>query len=124
MYEHSLNPAQEIHIHVHIQTNDDPRIDQILTAINRLAIEERYTMADLSELTAQVTANTDVVGSAIAMISGLADKLEAASTDPAAVQDLANTLRTNNQALADAVAANTPVAPPVEEPPVTEPPAA
>ena len=103
---------KHLHVHVHIHAEPDSRIDKILTAINQLVTEEKKTMADLTALTEQVSSNTDVVNSAVVLIAGLADQLQAAASDPAAVQALADTLRTNNQALADAVAANTPAAPP------------
>lgn len=108
-----MHRNQDIHIHVHIHNDEpDPRIDEILTAVYTLANQTEENTMDLSELTAQVSGNTDVVNSAIVLISGLADQLDAAAGDPAQVQALASTLRTNNEALAGAVAANTPVAPP------------
>lgn len=92
------------------------KLDRILYLLKLLVKGEVLIMADLSVLQNEVTQNTDVVQSAVALISGLADQLEAAATDPAAVQALAESLRTNNQMLAEAVAANTPVAPPTQEP--------
>lgn len=68
-------------------------------------------MADLSALTAEVTANGDAVQSAITLIQGIEAQLAAAGTDPAALAQLASDLHSNTQALADAVAANTPAAP-------------
>lgn len=105
-----------VYIQVDNQIND--KLDAILVALEALTITGEETMADLSVLTSEVTNNTDVVNSAVALIAGLADQIQAAATDPAAVQALADNLRANNQALASAVAANTPAAPPVEEPPV------
>jgi hypothetical protein len=114
-----MNRVPDIHVHVHIHEEPDSRIDEILLAIGKqtrqlykLTEEEKQMALDLSGLTVEVTNNTDVVGSALALIQGLADELTAAAGDPAAVAALADTLRANNQALADAVAANTPVAPP------------
>ena len=70
-------------------------------------------MADLSALQAEVEQNTSAVDSASRLITGLADQLEEAmaANDPAAVQAVVDQLRANNQALADAVAANTEVNP-------------
>lgn len=114
-----MRQIPEVHVHFELSNELNQRfyeviqkLDQVLTEISRLSQEEKRTMADLNELTEEVTNNTDVVASAVTLIAGLADQLEAAATDPAAVQALANTLRTNNQSLAAAVAANTPVAPP------------
>lgn len=70
----------------------------------------------LEDLKTQVAANTSVTGSALVLIKGLADKLAAAGTDPAALAALAAELKTSDEALAAAVAANT-VAAPVVQPP-------
>jgi hypothetical protein len=65
-------------------------------------------MADLSVLTAQVTANTDVEASAIQLLANLSALLTAAKNDPVAVQALADQLKTSGDKLAAAVVANTP----------------
>lgn len=54
------------------------------------------------------------------LIQGLADQI-ANATDPAAIAALAAEINTSADALAAAVAANTPAESPVEEPPVEEP---
>ena len=66
--------------------------------------------ADLSVLTAQVTANTDVEASAVQLLVNIAAQLVAAKTDPVKVQALADQLKTSSDALAAAVVANTPAA--------------
>lgn len=69
----------------------------------------RIIMADLSELQSSVEANGEVTASAVALIEGLADRLDDIdTTDPAAVAALAAELRDQSSALAAAVAANTP----------------
>lgn len=68
-------------------------------------------MADLTALTAEVSRNTEVDQSAIALLTGLAAQIEALKTDPAALQALADQLKGSSDALAAAVVANTPVAP-------------
>lgn len=73
-------------------------------------------MAALDELTAEVEENSTVIGSAVALIQGLKEKLDAAGTDPVKLKALSDQLDSNSKALAAAVAANTPA----EEPP-TEP---
>lgn len=73
-------------------------------------------MAALDELTAEVEENSTVIGSAVALIQGLKEKLDAAGTDPIKLKALSDQLDSNSKALAAAVAANTPS----EEPP-TEP---
>ena len=64
---------------------------------------------EMDDLVAQVAANDTVIGSAIALITGFKAKLDAAGTDPAALKKLSDDLGTNDQALADAISANTPV---------------
>jgi hypothetical protein len=67
-------------------------------------------MADLSVLTAQVTANEDVEASAIQLLSNLSAALVAAKNDPVAIQALADSLKTSGDKLAAAIVANTPAA--------------
>lgn len=73
--------------------------------INRMA-------GEFDALRAAVARNTDVDQSAIVLLQGLKEKLDAAiaAGDPAAIQALADELGAKNQALADAVTANTPAA--------------
>jgi len=68
-------------------------------------------MTDLTALTAQVAENTTVEASAVTLIQGLAAALAAAGTDPVALGALQTQLKTSSDALAAAVAANTPAAP-------------
>lgn len=65
---------------------------------------------DLKALQDEVTRDRDVNQSAVTLITGLAAQLEAAKNDPAAIQALADELRSNSDALAGAVTANTPAA--------------
>lgn len=69
-------------------------------------------MAAIDDLTTQVAANTTVIGSALTLIQGLAAALAAAGTDPAKLSALQTQLAASDTALAAAVAANTPAAPP------------
>lgn len=66
---------------------------------------------DLTELTNEITENSDAVASAVTLIQRIADELAAAATDPAAVKALADQLSANTDALAAAVVAQTPAAP-------------
>jgi hypothetical protein len=76
-----------------------------------LVLRKEFEMAaDLSTLTTQVQANTDVEASAIVLINGIAAQLAAAKNDPVAVQALVDKLNTSAGALAAAVTANTPAA--------------
>lgn len=67
----------------------------------------------MDELKAQVAANRTVIASALALINGIADRITAAGTDKQALADLASSLKSDDDALAAAVSANTPAAPAV-----------
>ena len=87
----------------------EAKLDALLAAAST---EGKQTMAAIDDLTTQVTANTTVIGSALTLIQGLAAQLAAAGTDPAKLAALQQQLATSDQALANAVATNTPAAPP------------
>ena len=63
---------------------------------------------DLTALQAEIERDASVNNSAATLLSRLASELEAAKGDPVAIQALADQLRANSDALATAVAANTP----------------
>jgi hypothetical protein len=63
---------------------------------------------DLSALTAEIARDNDVNSSASTLITTLASQLEAAKGDPVAIQAIVDQLRSQNDSLAAAVAANTP----------------
>jgi len=65
---------------------------------------------DLGPLTAEVTRNTEVDGSAIALLNGLSAKIAELKNDPVALQALADQLKASSDSLAAAVVANTPAA--------------
>ena len=67
---------------------------------------------ELDALTAKVAETNTVMGSAVALIGGLAAQIEALKTDPAALSALAASLEGSKAALAAAILANTPAAPP------------
>jgi chromosome condensin MukBEF MukE localization factor len=64
-------------------------------------------MADLTQITADVQATTDVEQSAIVLIGGLKTALDAAGTDPVKLAALSKSLEDGKDSLAAAVAANT-----------------
>jgi outer membrane murein-binding lipoprotein Lpp len=72
--------------------------------------EVRAMGARLDELTAKVTANSAVVDSAVELLNGLKERLDAAiaSGDPAELEALSASLGADTAELAAAVAANTP----------------
>lgn len=92
------------------------RLDRIEARLGTLNIGVHEMALDLTALEAEVAENTDAVASASSLLSTLAQELRDAAGDPAAVQALADRLDQNNAALAAAVTANTPQAPPVEPP--------
>ena len=87
------------------------RLESIDRKLTELLAQGRKIMADLTVLQAQVTANSTVIDSAIALIQGLAARIEELKTDPVALQALADELRTKDDQLSAAVVANTPVVP-------------
>ena len=68
-------------------------------------------MAALDDLTAQVAVNKTVIDSALALINGIAARITAAGTDPAALAALTTSLKSEDDTLAAAVATNTPAPP-------------
>src|SRR5260221_8211017 len=103
----------DLHLYLHvIDDGISAKLDAILAHVRRIGAEELQIMKELDDLTTQVKANTDVEQSAVTLIQGIAAKLQAAGTDPAALTALTTELQTSAQALAAAVAANTPAAPP------------
>ena len=83
------------------------KLDTIIEILDTIRGKEDIVMADLTALTAQVQANTDVEASAVLLIQGLADQIAAAGTDPVALQTLQDQLKASADSLAAAVAANT-----------------
>lgn len=86
------------------------RIGTVKRLLLASAGREKSIMADLTAITAQVAQNTTVEESAVTLIKGLAAQIQAAGTDPAALQALVTQLNGSATDLAAAVAANTPAA--------------
>ena len=68
-------------------------------------------MSALDNMEAEVSENTDVVASAVVLLNSISAELAAAKNDPIKIQALADKLDQNSNALAAAIAANTPAAP-------------
>lgn len=85
------------------------------TFLRQLKESDHMTPA-LEFLATQVTRTKDVVGSAVTLIQGLASQIHAAKDDPAAIAALAQQLHDASDALAAAVAANTPAPDPTPAP--------
>ena len=63
---------------------------------------------DFSRLEAEVTENSSVIDSAVTLLEGLATQLRQFADDPAKINALADSLDSQSNRLAQAVAANTP----------------
>lgn len=79
--------------------------------LTRVAEMEGRIMKELDDLSAQVEQNNTVLGSAIVLINGIADRIKAAGTDPTKLAQLTADLKAKDDELAAAVAANTPTPP-------------
>ena len=100
----------------------DVVLKRILTKLTRLEIKMAALDDQIAVLTADVTAEDTVIDSAVTLINGIpalikdaVDKALAAGATPAQLQsltDLGTTMTAKSQALAAAVTANTPAAPP------------
>lgn len=65
-------------------------------------------MADLTQLIQDVQNNASVIESAITLLQGLKEKLDAAGTDATKLAELSASLESQTNSLAAAIAANTP----------------
>ena len=75
--------------------------------------------AELDAITQQVHSNSDAIQSAITLINGIADRIEAAGVDRQALVALTDELRSKDEDLSAAVVANTPAQEPTNGGPVT-----
>lgn len=96
---------------IHLDSGSaDQKLDRILARLNLIQAQESTIMQELDTLTTQVKANTDAESAALVLINGIAARVAAAATDPAALTALTAELNTSAAALAAAVVANTPAA--------------
>jgi outer membrane murein-binding lipoprotein Lpp len=84
----------------------DHRLDN--AKLDFISNQLRQIMAKLDDLETEVGEMETVVESAIVLIKGLRDEIVAAGTDQAKLAALVGRLDAKGQALAEAVAANTP----------------
>lgn len=89
----------------------------MLAVLVDLLRKDQAMSAQLDALTAQVQKTTEIQQSAITLIEGLADQIEALKDDPVKLQALATELKAKSDLLAAAVTANTPAPPPPVPPP-------
>ena len=77
--------------------------------LTRIIVKEFKAMTQaFDDLQSEVHNVSDVVQSAVVLISGIADRVAAAGVDPVALQSLTDELHASADALAASVAANTP----------------
>jgi transcriptional regulator len=87
----------------------------LLQILERLtSIEEKLMTTDeaIAALLAKVSAQGTVIESTITLLNGLSSQLQAAADDPVQIQEIIDQVAAQSDALAAAVAANTPAAPP------------
>jgi hypothetical protein len=79
----------------------------VMLNLGYLWVIEEKIMAKFDELTAQIHRNTDVVESALVLIHAMADAIQEAGTDQAALDSLVAEIKSEADKLSEAVAANT-----------------
>ena len=84
---------------------------EIIKALNNLTKQGVIMAKELEALEVEVARNTAVDQSAIALLTGLAQKIEDMKNDPVKLQALADEMRGSSDALAAAVVAHTPAEP-------------
>ncbi len=89
----------------------DKTVAQIATDVKAIKAEEDKIMSTVDDIQADVTKEDSVIDGAVTLLKGLADALKAAGTDPAKLAALHTDITAKTDALAAAVAANTPAAP-------------
>jgi hypothetical protein len=87
-------------------------LDRIEQTLQQILLKENTMSQELDALIAEVARNTTVEKSALAAIQGLSAKLTEAGNDPVKLAQLRADLAANDDELAAAVTANTPVATP------------
>lgn len=88
----------------------------ILSELRILQKQGKCIMSALTDLQAEVAAVKATEASAVVLINGIADRITAAGTDPAALSALTADLTSSSSALAAAVNANTPQAASIQGP--------
>lgn len=99
-------------IDVHVFLHGGEQENEILAKLTQILTNQGVIMATLTDVQAAVTAEDTVIDSAIVLLQGLAAQVAALQPNQAAIDALAADIGGKTQALADAVAANTPAAPP------------
>jgi hypothetical protein len=108
----------DVYHHIVVDETTHSKLDAILTAVSAVGTgvitlqRSIQTMTNVVEsIRAKVAHNIEVTQSALVLIQSLSEQIRANATDPAALEDLASQLDASSDALAAAVAANTPADP-------------
>ncbi len=86
---------------------DRQLLELIFRELYKIREEQSNMSKELDDLTAEVAAEETVEQSAITLIDGLAAQITSAGTDPAKLSALTTSIKTQSDALAAAVTANT-----------------
>lgn len=84
------------------------KLDVLLASQSNLTHLENLTVAKIDDLEQEVSKVSGVQDSAIALINGISQQLKDAAADPQRIQAVIDSLDAKSDALAAAVAANTP----------------
>ncbi len=100
---------QHLHVHVHVHPDTEliravARIEQALGSVLTM---EAMQMTDLTRITNEVTEISDASDAAVAALGSLAQQVRDLSTDPAALNALADELDAKGNELAAAILAGT-----------------
>lgn len=107
---------QRVDVVIHLSPSVERLLLRQFEALkNSMKRMERQIMDQLADITAAVTENGTVIGSAVELLNGLSAKIAELKNDPVALAALSAELRTKSGELSAAVTANTPSE---EEPPV------
>lgn len=94
-------------------TGFQAQLDRIESQLKQNFQQEKQMSQTLDELQAEVSRDGEVVSSAVTLLTGLTTKINeliAAGNNDPALAALRDSLKTNTDSLASAVAANTPAA--------------
>ena len=94
----------------------EQKLDRILALLTTVIQKEGQLMAAIDDIQADVTAEDTVIDSVITLLTQLTGALKDAGVDPVKLAALRNDIQTKTKALANAVVANTPAAPPTPAP--------
>jgi hypothetical protein len=84
------------------------RLASIETKLDSIIKQEKLMASQLDDIRAAVTEAVTVEKSAVVLLNGLSEKLIASQNDPAAIAEIAASIRAESADLAKAVVANTP----------------